>query len=268
MSGALPPVRTATAMFLRELGRRWRSVLFMVVMPAAYFAVTYLTSDADVRVPLSSGSPVVVFERDLKAVYLAVLGISVAGAFAALTMVRGSSAAMRRLRLVGLRAAHLLTARLLVLLAITVAATLVFLVIFLPLVGPAAAGFAALAMLVVGLLGVGLGTLLGLVFSREFEPAMIIVGISGIQLAIGRGDSAETERYLLYTPAVTALKTATFAPPADLTALAVGLGYAAALFALSYLIWSVRTRVWPPSAGGAEFSGGDVDRSPARSTLG
>jgi hypothetical protein len=87
-----------------------------------------------------------------------------------------------------------------------------------------------------------------MLFSREFEPAMIIVAISGIQLAIGRSDSGGAEKYLLYTPAVDALKTATVAPPTDVAALAVGLGYAVVLFALSYMVWSVPTRVWLPAS--------------------
>ena len=117
-------------------------------MPTAYFAVIYLTSDPDQRVPLTAADSwsIIVLDRDLKSVYLAVLGVSVAGDFAALTTIRGSSAALRRLRLVGLRARHLLTARLLVLLAITVASTLVFLAIFLPLMGHQSAIFSALAM--------------------------------------------------------------------------------------------------------------------------
>ena len=70
------------------------------------------------------------------------------------------------------------------------------------------------------------------------------MAISGVQLAIGRSDSPGAEKYLLYTPAVNVLKTATFAPPTDLGALAQGFGYVAVLFALSYLIWAFRTRVW------------------------
>ena len=237
----LPPTRTATRMFLRELTRRWRSVLFMLFMPTAYFAVSYLTADPDVRVPLTVtmgdlASAVTVAERDLKSLYLAVLGLSVTGAFAALTTVRGSSAAVRRLRLVGFGARQLLSARLLVLLAITVAATAIFMAIFLPLVGSHAIVFTALALLQVGLIGVGLGTLLGMLFTREFEPAMIIVAISGIQLAVGRSDSAGAEKYLLYTPAVDALKTATFTTATDLTALWLGFGYTVVLFGISYVI--------------------------------
>ena len=246
------PTRVATAMFLRELARRWRSVLFMLFMPTAYFAVSYLTSDPAATVPLTiagspAAAPVMVLDRDLKSLYLAVLGISVTGAFAALATVRGSSAAMRRLRLIGFRARHLLTARLLVLLAITGAATVIFMLIFVPLIGPAAMGYAGLALLEVGLLGVAIGTALGMLFTREFEPAMIIVAISGVQLAIGRSDSGGAEKYLPYTPAVDALKTATFAPPVDGGALLVGLGYTVGAFALAYLLWTVRTRVWPPS---------------------
>jgi len=244
------PTRTATRMFLRELGRRWRSVLFMLVMPTAYFAVTYLTSDPDARIPLSLSTgerlPGLVLDRDVKSVYLSVLGIGVAGAFAALATVRGSSAALRRLRLVGMRARHLLTARLLVLLTITAASTAIFLAIFVPLIGPSDVAAAALGLFLVGLLGVGLGTVLGMLFTREFEPAMIIVAVSGIQLAIGRGDSAGAERYLLYTPAVDTIKAATFGGQVEPTRLAIGFGYVAVLLALSYAIWSIRTRVWRP----------------------
>lgn len=244
----LPPTLTATGMFLRELARRWPAVLFMLFMPAAYFAVSYATGDGGASVPLvlSGGEQAAgtVADRDVQALYLSVLGISVSGAFAALTTVRGSATALRRLRLIGFRAHQLLTARLLVLLAITAGTTLVFLAGFQPLIGPRSVAVAVLALLQVGLLGVGLGTLLGLVVNREFEAAMLIVAVSGIQLAVGRSGSAEVERYLLYTPAVDALKLATFAPPADLADLAVGFAYAAGLFGLSYLVWTLRTRVW------------------------
>jgi hypothetical protein len=242
----LSPTRTATEMFLRELLRRWRSLLFMLLMPTAYFVLSYAISDPTAQVPLV-GEAVRVADRDLKALYLSVLGISVSGAFAALTTVRGSASALRRLQVVGFRAGQLLTARLLVLLCITVGSAAVFLAIFVPLIGPRHPVPAALALLEVGLLGVGLGTLLGMLFTREFEAAMIVVAVSGIQLAVGRSDSPGAERYLLYTPAIDTLKGATFGASADFGALAVGAGYAVALFALSYLIFAVRTRVRPPA---------------------
>jgi hypothetical protein len=242
---ALPPTRTATVMFLRELVRRWKSVTFMLVMPTSYFLVTYLLSDAATVVPLDVGDrQLQVHDRDVKALYLAVLGLSVTGAFAALTTVRGSSAGMRRLRLAGFGARQLLTARLLVLLAITLAATAIFVAIVWPLVPPKAPLGAILALLEVGLLGVGLGTLLGLLFTREFEAAMIIVALSGIQLAIGRSDSPGAERFLLYTPPTDALKAAMFTGAFDAAALGLGLAYLLPLFALSYVVWSLRTRVY------------------------
>ena len=43
--------------------------------------------------------------------------------------------------------------------------------------------------LLIGVLGTGLGTLVGLLLWREFESAMIIIAIAGIQMALGRGGS-------------------------------------------------------------------------------
>jgi len=243
---------TAIEMFVRELTRRWPTVLFMIFMPASYFLVSYLTNDPDATVPVAifngdGYEPVTVLDRDFKALYLAVLGISITSSFAALTTVRGNTPVMRRLRLVGFRANQLLSARLSVLAIITVLSTVVFLAIFLPLVQVRAAVWTMLALLLVGLIGVGLGTLVGLVLQREFEAAMIIIAIAGIQMALGRGGAA-AEKYLIYWPAVEALKTSAFSPaPAVGVHLALGALYAAVLFAASFAVWSWRTRVYPTS---------------------
>ena len=242
-------IRTATGMFIRELARRWPSVLFMIFMPVSYFVVSYFTNDPDDLVPVKvfTGEGYVtlrVLDRDFKALYLAVLGISVTSSFAALTTVRASAEPMRRLRLVGYRSGHLLSARLAVLGIITLLSTVVFLAIFLPLVNVRWVLLVAVALLLIGLTGVGLGTLVGLLLRREFEAAMIVIAIAGIQMALGRGGAAAA-RYLVYWPAVAALKTAAFGPSAQAGRHLAQAGlYIAVLFALSYVVWSLRTRVW------------------------
>jgi hypothetical protein len=235
-------------MFTRELARRWPTVLFMIFMPASYFLVSYFTNDPDdvipVKIVTGNGHQVLpVLDRDFKALYLAVLGISVTSSFAALTTVRGSAALTRRLRLVGFRSSQLLSARLVVLGVITLLSTGVFLAIFLPFVHVQWVAFATVALLLIGLIGVGLGALVGLLLQREFEAAMIIIAVAGVQMALGRG-GAEAERYLIYWPAVEALKTAAFSPSAAVSLHLAQAGlYAAVLFALSYLVWSLRTRI-------------------------
>jgi hypothetical protein len=241
--------RTAIAMFVRELTRRWPSVLFMVFMPASYFLVSYFTNDADDVVPVDvftgdGYQALHVFDRDFKALYLAVLGISVTSSFAALTTVRASTETMRRLRLVGYRSGQLLSARLSVLGVITALSTGAFLGIFLPLVDVRQTALVVVSLLLIGLLGTGLGTLVGLLLRREFEAAMIIIAVAGIQMALGRGGSS-AERYLVYWPAVEALKTAVFSPTIEVGRHLGQAGlYVVALFALSYLVWSYRTRIW------------------------
>jgi hypothetical protein len=241
--------RTAVVMFVRELARRWPSVLFMIFMPASYFMVSYFTNDPDDLVPVSvfTGAgyeSLTVLDRDFKALYLAVLGISVTSSFAALTTVRSSTETMRRLRLVGYRSGQLLSARLIVLGIITVLSTAAFLAIFLPLVDVRWIAQVVLAVLLIGLIGTGVGTLVGLLIRREFEAAMIIIAIAGIQMALGRS-GAEAEKYLVYWPAVEGLKTAAFSPTAAVGGhLAQAGGYVAVLFALSFVVWSYRTRIW------------------------
>lgn len=243
------PIRTATRMSMKELLRRWPSMLFMIFMPGAYFLVSYVTSDAVTTLPAevrtADGRAVLqVLDRDFKALYLAVLGISVTGSFAAMTVVRPGMAALRRLRLVGYRAAHLLTARLHVLLVITVTSTAVFMALFAPLVTLRSVPLAAASLLLVGLTGVALGTFVGLIVPREFEASMILVAAAGVQMALGRS-GADAERYLPYWPGIEALKSAAFAPAPDVAAmLAQGAAYVVALSALSYLIWNHRTRLW------------------------
>lgn len=240
---------TAVSMFVRELARRWPSVLFMIFMPASYFVVSYFTNDPDDLIPVdvftgSGHESLTVLDRDFKALYLAVLGISVTSSFAALTTVRASSETMRRLRLVGYRSGQLLAARLIVLVIITVLSTVAFLAIFLPLVKVQSIPLVVVALLVIGLIGTGLGTLVGLLLRREFEAAMIIIAVAGIQMALGRG-GAEAEKYLVYWPAVEVLKSAAFSPAVVLGGhLAQAGGYIAVLFALSFVVWSYRTRVW------------------------
>jgi hypothetical protein len=244
--------RTASAMFVRELARRWPSVLFMIFLPASYFLVSYVTNDPDavVSADVSTGAgyqALQVLDRDVKALYLAVLGISVTSSFAALTTVLAGTEATRRLRLVGYRASQLLSARLLVLGVITALSVGAFLAIFLPLVDVRQVALVVVSLLLIGLIGTGLGTLVGLLLRREFEAAMIIIAIAGIEMALGRGDSS-AERYLPYWPAVEALKTAAFSPTASWGEVGRHLGqaglYAAVLFALSFAVWSYRTRIW------------------------
>lgn len=256
MNGHAAPVRTATLLSLRELRRRWLTVAFMVLMPTAYFVVMFVTHDGAVtsRAAVFTGAVrevVTVVDRDFQAVYLSTLGISITAAFAALTTIKDRAPIMRRLRLAGYGAGQLLTARLAVLALITVVSTAVFVAILVPLVPLRQVGLVAGALLLVGLLGVGLGTVLGLVLDREFEASMIIIAICGLQMALGRSGS-DVERYLLFWPPVEALKTAGFTDSANVGRfLLQGLGYAAVLFAASYAIWVWRTRVWPPDAGTA-----------------
>ncbi|WP_371782594.1 ABC transporter permease [Streptosporangium subroseum] len=241
--------RTATRMSVRELLRRWPSMLFMVFMPASYFLVSYLTSDAVTMAPAKvftgDGYEVMqVLDRDFKALYLAVLGISVTSSFAAMTVVRPGMAALRRLRLVGYRPFHLLTARLFVLLIITAVSTAVFMLIFVPLVGLRSVPLAAAALFMVGLTGVALGTLVGLLVPREFEASMLLVAAAGVQMALGRS-GADAERYLPYWPGIEALKSAAFVPGADVVRLlGLGAGYIVVIFTLSYILWNTRTRLW------------------------
>jgi hypothetical protein len=245
----MKPTLTVTRMFVVELARRWPSVLFMIFMPASYFLVSYLTTAGDARVPdqVWDGdgfAAVSVLDRDLRAIYLAVLGTSVTSSFAALTTVRSSMAVMRRLRLAGYRAGQLLSARLLVLLLITALSTAVFMAIFVPLVELRSVLFVTAAFLLVGLIGVAVGTLVGLVVPREFEAFMLVVAIAGVQMALGRGDST-AEKYMPYTPAIDAMKAGAFTGTSDLAQqFGQGLAYVAAVFAAVFVVWNLRTRVW------------------------
>ncbi|MFC5753277.1 ABC transporter permease [Actinomadura rugatobispora] len=245
MNGTL----TVTRMFVVELARRWPSVLFMIFMPASYFLVSYLTTAGDARVPdqvwTGDGHQTVnVLDRDLRAIYLAVLGTSVTSSFAALTTVRSSMGVMRRLRLAGYRAGQLLSARLLVLLLITALSTAVFMAIFVPLVNLQSVLIVTGAFLLVGLIGVAIGTLVGLVVPREFEAFMLVVAIAGVQMALGRGDSS-AEEYMPYTPAIDAMKAGAFTRTGDLALqFGQGLVYVAVVFGLVFAVWNLRTRVW------------------------
>jgi hypothetical protein len=243
---------TAASMFVRELLRRWPTVAFMIFLPLSYFIVSYVTTLSSDRMPLevlAEGGRVTVdvLDRDVRALYLAVLGISVTSSFAALTTVLGSTAVMRRLRLTGFRSGALLNARLAVLALITVVSTAVFLAVFVPLVDVRSVVLTAAALLLVGLIGVTLGTVVGLLVPREFEAAMIIISVAGIQMALGRGNSS-AERYLVYWPAVEALKTGVFAPSGWATGpLLLGIAYVVVLLALASSVWGLRTRVRGPS---------------------
>lgn len=247
---SLPRTRVAFEMALRELLRRWPTLLFMLVMPTAYFLLSYLTSDATttVRLPLTVDGreqQLTVLDRDLKSLYLAVLGISVTSAFAALTVLRGTLDSARRLRLVGFRPRQLLTARLAVLGLITLLSTAVFVGILVPLVDVRQIPLVALSLAEIGIIGVALGALLGVLFDREFEPAMLIVGIAGAQLAVGRSEGgAGAERYLLFTPAVDALKASGLAGSSAVApSLARGALHAVVLLGLAFVVWSRRTRI-------------------------
>ena len=184
-------------------------------------------------------------DRDLKSVYLAVLGIGVTASFGALTVVRPKGAAIRRLRLMGFSAAQLLAARVLTLAAVSALAALVFVGAFIPLVQPVHAVGAASAALLVALIGVALGTVVGLLVPREFEASMTLVAFAGMQMALGRGGS-DVQRYLPYWPGVDALEQATFigAPPAG--SLLLGAGYVLLGLAAGLGLWHLRTRVWRP----------------------
>lgn len=117
-----------------------------------------------------------------------------------------------------------------------------------PLVDLASVPLTAVSLLVVGLIGVALGTLVGLLVPREFEAAMIIVAVAGIQMALGRGGS-DAERFLVYWPGVESLKTAAFAPVPDAaTFLGLGVLYIVVLLGLSGLVWAYRTRIWRHAA--------------------
>lgn len=244
----LGQTRTAARMFVRELLRRWPTVAFMIFLPLNYFLVSYVTTRSSDRIPLevlSEGGRVLVdvLDRDVRALYLAVLGISVTSSFAALTTVLGSTPVMRRLRLTGFRSGALLNARLAVLALITLVSTAVFLAVFVPLVDVRSVVLTGTALLLVGMLGVALGTVVGLLVPREFEAAMIIISLAGIQMALGRGGST-AERYLVFWPAVEALKTGVFAPSGwAVGPLLLGLGYVVGLLVLASAVWGFRTRV-------------------------
>jgi ABC-2 family transporter len=241
------PTGTAATMFLRELLRRWPTLVFMIFMPLSYFVVSYLTSDGTTRVPVEladhSGSALTVLDRDFKALYLAVLGISVTSSFAALTSVLDSTAVMRRLRLIGFRSGQLLCARLIVLGIITVVSTAVFLAVFAPLVHLESLPLAAAGLLLVGLLGVALGTVIGLLLPRLFEAAMVLIAVAGIQMALGRGGS-DAERYLPYWPMVEALKRASVEPGGAGRYLLLAIAYIVGLLILAGIVWKLRTRVY------------------------
>ena len=243
---------TATVMFLRELVRRWPTLVFMIFMPLSYFVVSYLTSDGTTRVPVDlagadTGSTVL--DRDFKALYLAVLGVSVTSSFAALSSVLESPAAMRRLRLAGFGSGQLLTARVLVLGIITVVSTAVFVAVFAPLVHLASLPQAAASLLLVGLLGVSLGTVVGLLLPRLFEAAMVLIALAGIQMALGRGGS-DAERFLPYWPTVEALKRAV-AGPADAGGyLLLAVGYIVVSLVVAGALFQRRTRVFQRRSGG------------------
>lgn len=246
-----PVTPLVAGMFLRELMRRWPTVLFMVLMPASYFVLSYVTSDGETMVPLAvpTGDGEVtttVLDRDVKALYLAVLGISVTSSFAALGTVQGSTEIMRRLRIVGMSALQLLAARTAVLGLIMVVSCAVFLAIFVPVVSVESFPVTVLALLLVSCVGVALGTVIGLLLPREFEAAMVLVAVAGIQMALGRGESS-AERFLPYWPGVEALKSAVFNPgPQALSHLGLGAAYAVALLVLAAVIWNIRTRIWVP----------------------
>jgi hypothetical protein len=247
--GLLRRGRTATVMSMRELVRRWPTLVFMIFMPASYFLVSYLTSDPATRidVELSDGTVVGVLDRDFKALYLAILGISVTSSFAAMTVVRPGMKALRRLRVVGYGAGHLLLARLVLLVLITMVSTAVFLVIFAPLVNIDSLALTTIALVLVGLIGVAFGALVGLLVPGEFEASMLLIALAGIQMALGRGGT-DAERYLPYWPGVETLKTAMFHPSPELTFhVALGLGYVAVLLAATSGIWALRTRLYRPA---------------------
>lgn len=243
--------RIATGLFLRELARRWPSLAFMVLMPAAYFVVMYATSGSGEigRADVFTGGGhelLLVDDRTHKSLYLAVLGISVTSAFAAMSTIAGRGAIIRRLRLAGYSAATLLVARLAVLVAIMLLSTAVFALALTALVSVEDVALVALALLQVALVGIALGTLLGLLLAREFEASMILIAICGLQMALGRSGS-DAERFLPFWPSVEAMKTAAFTDTGAVWgALAQGLGTALALLAAAAAIFAWRMRVWPP----------------------
>ena len=246
------PTGTAASMFIRELLRRWPTLVFMIFMPLSYFVVSYLTSDGTTRVPVDladdgGGSALTVLDRDFKALYLAVLGISVTSSFAALTSVLDSTAVMRRLRLIGFRSGQLLSARLMVLGIITIVSTAVFLAVFAPLVHLESLLLAGVGLLLVGLLGVALGTVIGLLLPRLFEAAMILIAVAGIQMALGRGGS-DAERYLPYWPTVEALKRASVEPEGAAPYLLLATAYIVGLLVVAGIVWKLRTRVYPSTS--------------------
>jgi hypothetical protein len=273
------PLRVASVMFTLELLRRWPTLVFMIAMPTAYFLVSYLTSDAaaTVQVPIraSSGTTLLtVSDRDIKALYLAILGLGVTSSFAAMASLRGNLAANRRLRLIGYWAAHLLWARLFVLLGVVIASTLVFLAIYLPLVSVHSPLLTAAALLMIGVVGVGLGAMVGLLVPREFEAAMVVVAVAGVQMALGRGDSS-ADRFLPYWPAIEAAKSATFT--SDTSAAIwwlLGLEglYGLVFFTVAGLVWTLRTRVGNAGSGpgrrGGRDDGSASARKPARNQHG
>jgi hypothetical protein len=253
LTGRSPnPTLVASRLFMTELLRRWPTVLFMVLMPVAYFLISYGTSDGTTVVPVDASTvhgeeTFMVLDRDVKALYLAVLGISVTSSFAALHSVQNSQPAMRRLRMCGMSSTSLLLARSAVLGIVMALACAIFMALFVPLVDTSSGILTLLALLAVSAIGVGLGTLVGLVMPRQFEAAMVLIALAGIQMALGRGDS-DAGRFLPYWPGIEALKSTVFAPdPAAFGPLAQAAAYAAVLFLIAAVIWTFRTRVRPPT---------------------
>ncbi|MQA97011.1 MAG: hypothetical protein GEV11_21060 [Streptosporangiales bacterium] len=96
-----------------------------------------------------------------------------------------------------------------------------------------------------------IGTLVGLLVPREFEAFMLVVAAAGVRMSLGRS-GVDAEKYMPYSPATEALKSAAFT---DTTALAAqfgqGLLYVAVLFGLSFVVGNLRTRVWRRTAAAA-----------------
>lgn len=238
--------RVATRAALVELLRRWPTLVFMLVMPLAYFLISFVTSDPAQQVPGPQGT--LVADRDVKAVYLAVLGIGITASFGALTVVRPKGSAIRRLRLMGYSAWQLLTARLVTLGLACLSATALFLTAFIPLVNPRNAPGAVAAALLVALIGIALGTVVGLLVPREFEASMTLVAFAGMQMALGRGGS-DVQRFLPYWPGVDALERATFVGAPTASSLLLGAGYVLVGLAAGLGLWALRTRITRRSSG-------------------
>lgn len=228
-----------------EFAHRWPSLLVMTLGPLAYFLVSYLTGESGHLLPLAldgEPQPLLVDDLSVKAVYLAGLAIGIAASFAAMTVVRPESTALRRLLVIGYRPWQLLAARLVVLVAVCVVTVAGIAVAFLVLVDVADPGAALVALFGVGATGLAIGSVFGLILPREFEASMGLIAVAGMQMSLGRSGS-DVEQWLPYWPGVDLLQRATFLGHGYGPSAALAVGYVTLGFVIALAAWWGRFRL-------------------------